>query len=148
MVLYTPTQRKKCLWDVLRLWEYQNLLRLPLITAIVTYSCKSLSLSRLVICSHRLNLCVAGQYGLTNQLGWRLLETWWNGLKLGFTEDARHTPYSFGGQTIAIRYHKVYIFEHVCTDPRNDSRAVSRQLTCTSVNRWRHLWYRTESGTR
>jgi hypothetical protein len=32
---------------------------------------------------------------------------------LGFPEDARHTPYSFRGQTIAIRYHKVYIFEHV-----------------------------------
>jgi hypothetical protein len=53
--------------------------------------------------------------GLTSQLGWRLLETWGNGLKLGFPEDARHTPYSFWGQTIAIRYHQVYIFEHVWT---------------------------------
>jgi hypothetical protein len=53
--------------------------------------------------------------GLTSQLGWRLLETWWNGLKLGFPEDAKHTPCSFWGQTIAIRYHKVYIFEHVWT---------------------------------
>jgi hypothetical protein len=32
-----------------------------------------------------------------------------------FPEEARHTPYSFWGQTIAIRYHKVYIFEHVWT---------------------------------
>jgi hypothetical protein len=53
--------------------------------------------------------------GLTSQLGWRLLETWWNRWKLGFPEYARHTPYSFWGQTIAIRYHKVYIFEHVWT---------------------------------
>jgi hypothetical protein len=37
--------------------------------------------------------------GLTSQLGWRLQETWWNGLILGFPEDARHTPYSFWGQT-------------------------------------------------
>jgi hypothetical protein len=34
-------------------------------------------------------------------LGWRLLETWWNGLKLSVPEVARHTPYSFWGQTIA-----------------------------------------------
>jgi hypothetical protein len=53
--------------------------------------------------------------GLTSQLGWRLLKTWWNGLQSGFPEVAMHTPYSFWGQTIAIRYHKAYICEHVWT---------------------------------
>jgi hypothetical protein len=83
----------------------------------------------------------------TTQLGRRLLETWWNGLKLGFPEDERHTLYSLWGQTIAIRYHKIYVFEHVWTQGMILGQ-FQGNWHALSANRWHHLWYRTESGTR
>jgi hypothetical protein len=78
--------------------------------------------------------------GLTSQLGWRLLETWWNGLKLGFPEDARHTPYIRSEAKLLPLDTTKYTFLSTYGPKEWFYRAVSRQLTCISANSWRQLW--------